>query len=64
VHIFRNIKLILIRKIFRSNVYKMSNKSTIKTTTRIANIYRITFDNNNILIMRFRDSCQLTQKAK
>ncbi len=57
MRIFRNIKLILIRKIFRKDNYRVSNKSTIETTTKIANIYRLTFDNNNVLIMRFRDFC-------
>ncbi len=37
---FRNIKSTLIRRIFRRNIYKMSNKSTIETTTRIVSIYR------------------------
>jgi len=35
----------------------MSNRSTIETTTKITNIYQIIFDNNNVLIMRFRDFC-------
>ncbi len=54
---FRNIKLILIRKTFRKNNYKISSRNTIETTTRIANIYRLTFDNSNVSIIYFRDSC-------
>jgi len=57
VRIFRNIKSILIRKIFRRDNYKIFSKNTIETTTKIANIYRLTFNNNNILIIRFQDSC-------
>jgi len=51
VHIFRNAKLILIRRIFRRDNYKVFNKNTIEATTRIASIYRVTFNNNNISII-------------
>jgi len=57
VRIFENVKLTFIRKTFRSNVYKILDKSTIETIARTANIYRITFNNNNISIMRFRNPC-------
>jgi len=53
VRIFRNVKSILIRRIFRRDNYKMSNKNTIKTTTKILSIYRLTFNNSNILIIHF-----------
>ncbi len=53
MRIFKNAKSILIRKIFERDNYKISNKSTIEATTRILNIYRLTFDNNNTSIMRF-----------
>ena len=64
MRIFRNIKSILIGRIFRRDVNKMSSKSTIETTTRIANICRLTLNNSNTLIMRFRNSCQLTHKIQ
>ncbi len=54
---FRNAKSIFIRKTFRSNVHKVSNKSTIETTTRIASACRVALDDNNVSIMRFRDPC-------
>ncbi len=57
MHIFRNIKSILIRKIFRRDNYKISSKSTIEATTRIADICRLTSNNSNASIMRFRSSC-------
>jgi len=53
VRIFRNAKLILIRRIFKRDDYKMSNKDTIETTIRISNVYRLTLNNSNALIMRF-----------
>jgi len=57
VRIFRNAKSILIQKIFKKNNYKISSKNTIETTTKTTNIYRLTFNNSNILIIYFRDSC-------
>jgi len=57
VYIFRNTKFTLIRRIFKRDNYKISNKDTIETTTKIANIYRLTLNNNNILIIYFRDFC-------
>ncbi len=50
---FRNVKLILIRKTFRNNVYKMFNRSTIETKAKIANVCRVTSNNNNALVLRF-----------
>ena len=57
MYIFRNTKFTLIRRIFKRDNYKISNKDTIETTTKIANIYRLTLNNNNILIIYFRDFC-------
>jgi len=57
VHIFRNIKSILIRKIFRRDIDKISNRNTIEITTRTTSIYRLTLNNNNISIIYFRNSC-------
>ena len=57
MRIFRNAKSILIQKIFKKNNYKISSKNTIETTTKTTNIYRLTFNNSNILIIYFRDSC-------
>ncbi len=50
---FKNVKSILIRKIFRRDVDKMFSKNIIEITTKITNIYRLTSSNNNALIMRF-----------
>jgi len=57
VRIFRNIKSILIQRIFRRDIDKVSSKSTIEATTRIASIYRLSFNNSNISIIYFRNSC-------
>ncbi len=57
MHIFRNIKSILIRKIFRRDIDKISNRNTIEITTRTTSIYRLTLNNNNISIIYFRNSC-------
>ncbi len=57
MRIFRNIKSILIQRIFRRDIDKVSSKSTIEATTRIASIYRLSFNNSNISIIYFRNSC-------
>jgi len=49
IRIFTNIKLYLIREIFRKNNYKMSNKNIVETIARIASAYQITFDNSNCI---------------
>jgi len=64
VRIFRNYKSNFIRKISKRNDLKIFNKSIVKTTTKIANIYRITFNNNNCINNIFSKFLLINAKDK
>jgi len=49
VRIFKNCKSNLVRRIFKRDNLEISTKSIVKIIAKIANIYRVTFDDSNCI---------------